>query len=286
MRIVTFMAALLVTLGAGPAALAHHDPTHGVAPHTVGDRPTAIHPVGVGTPHPYPAEEELSYEIRVPGVDSLSLHFERYEVEGFYDHFAGECWGGSITISDASSGIVLEQICGTYVVGQDRHLHGNDFWTADLATDHVQLTFSTGSPWREQYGFDIYEVASNGARPVASLPYSSQVSGSVNPQVQYAVDPFDPASSTASAQLGAGAGYGDTSFAFDVSLEHGRYYDCSLYCMEREGSRARAGAGFTAGGQSLDLGGQLALPRDPEGPGGYGAPEPSGRCARNGDACL
>lgn len=288
MRIATVVAVLAVLLGVGPTALADHgDPTHGTLPHSVGDSPTNIHPVDVSTPHPYPQNEVFTYELRVDGADSLAIHFERYAVDGFYSTFSQQCFGGLIRILDGATALELEAICGDRFLGSGERAGSNDFWTPDYPTDHLVLEFSTGQSFSESYGFDVYEIASNGARPIVSVPYSAEATAYADPRADYTVDPFDPRRSAASAYAGLGAAYGDTSGRVDAGADYGRFFVCGGFiCMEREGARVRAGAELNALDHWLLLQLQIFMPRDDSSPTGLGEPELGGACVIDGDDCL
>ncbi len=288
MRIVTVVAVLAVLVGVGPTALAGHgDPTHGVVPHSIGDSPTDIHPVDVSTPHPYPQNEVLTYELRIEGVEALAIHFERYDVDGSYSTFSQECSGGQIRVLDGATTLELETICGDQFLSSGDRAGSNDFWTPDYPTEHLVLEFSTGQSFSESYGFDVYEVASNGARPIASVPYSAEASAFADPRASYTVDPFDPRGSAASAYAGVGAAYGDTSGRVDAGADYGRFFVCGGFiCMEREGARVRASAELDALDHWLLLQLQLFVPRDDSSPTGLGDPELAGACVIDGDNCL
>lgn len=181
-------------LTAGPAAATHDDPTHGVVPHSVGDNPANIHPVDISTPHPYAADgyedegEVMSWAVQISGAESLSVHFENGDVAGYY--WKGVCYGTWVNVTDGNTGDTLGAWCGSEFVGFAWREHGfeENFWTDHYPTDHLVITLEVGGDVEGNYGFDIYEVASDGAEAVAEYP---GIPDPTVPTVEYDVD-VDP----------------------------------------------------------------------------------------------
>lgn len=245
---------------AAPAAVASHgDATHGAAPHSASDEPTKIHPVNVSTPHPYDASTNYTWEIHVEGASSISVHFERYEVPGYYSSFRDECRGDEIILSDVNTGEELDRICGT---PRDA---GEDFWTQDFETDTLNITLAADDR-NEGYGFDIYEVAADGARPLFSVPYSEQPRAYASPTVSAEPDPFQHERSSASASISGYANWGEgTSASQTTSASAGEYWDCSgLSCEEVDGYQFEDRTSVQAAGTGVDLLFETALDNEGE----------------------
>lgn len=274
MQTTWILSALLMLTALAPAALA--DPTQGVAPHSVGDSPLDIHAVAVSTPHPYELYVSYEWTITVEGADTLAVHFERYDVNGYFSWWTNSCQGSLLTILDAHTDEVLDSYCGAQ--------WENDFWTVDFPTDSVRLVLTTGG-WEAGYGFDVYEVAANGARPVASVPYSSNPSIDAYPAASASVDPFAPENSAASERVSVVASWGDASLDASQSVEFGRFWDCSLFCEEVDGAAAGAALSLQVGDEWYLIWVDGSAVRDDGAPAGYAPGEVSFGCSRNGEAC-
>lgn len=247
---------------APPGVATHGDPTHGVAPHTVLDDPTKIHVQNISTPHPYPSSQTFEWNIHVEEASSLSIHFERYDVRGF--EFLGECSGSEVTVRNGDTGEVLETFCGT------PRGAGNDFWTQSYAADNLTLELDTGTVFGEPYGFDIYEVASDGAQPVASVPYSDDIRVSVSPSVNANPDPFQPEKSTAALFLSGSASVGDDEARKSTGVQAGEFFICSGFTCERvKGYRVRDRTSASVGGTSASTNVDILLIEDDSEPTGY-----------------
>lgn len=276
MSILCVVTLVLVTL---PGAVAsHEDPTHGVAPHTASEDPTNIHPVNVSTPHPYPRGQTFSWTVDIEDAESLSVHFERYDVNGREDRRGG-CTGSEVLLSDADSGEVLDTICGN-TPGTD------DFWTPFYDTDHLQIELQTNRGAGDNYGFDVYEVASDGAQALASVPYSPTPDADTETETGAELDPFRPTESHALAFVSAEASYAATGANGDGQAGVGKYLDCStFFCREKEGNRVQLGGGGSVGTTSANADASVLVEEDEGEPAGYSA-SPEISCTFDGASCT
>lgn len=268
----------VVALAAPPAVADHGDPTHGVVPHSVGDQPLDIHPVAISTPHPYPDGETYTWEVTVDGASSLAVHLERYEVNGFYSSFSQTCFGSLVRILDAATGLELDAYCGRTHIATRTFIRTNDFWTDDFPTDRITIEFATSGSGERFYGFDVYEVAANGARPVVSVPYSAGADVFANHTVRYTLDPFAPEDTTANVRVQARASYGQARADNDTRAEYGSFFVCEFICTEVEGLRTLQSVEFDVAGHSLVLDVLVFLPKDESSPTGFGDPQVSVAC--------
>ena len=46
---------------------------------------TNMQPLQISTPHPYPGKQDLTYEVSVPGAHQISLFFQKFDIEHFFD---------------------------------------------------------------------------------------------------------------------------------------------------------------------------------------------------------
>lgn len=162
------LAASLVAVGV-PAAATHDDPTHGVAPHSLGDDPTGIHATNVSTPHPYEDGEVYTWEVEIDDVHeagNISLHFENVDLDGGMS-WTGECNGDWLNITDADTGEQLDAWCGS---DNPTPYYDDQFWTDFYETDHVIVSLDTTEDDGVGYGFDVYEAATDGTESVYSVP--------------------------------------------------------------------------------------------------------------------
>lgn len=264
MRTTLTIAALLVTVTALPlAAATHGDPTHGILPHSVTDDPTGIQPVSVSTPHPYEQGTTQTWEITADGADSISVHFERYEIDGRYNKWVGGCSGSEVHIYDANTGIQLETFCGRSF-NQD-----NDFWTKHYATDAITIELdATG--WGGQYGFDVYEVALDGAEPITSIPYSEQVDADSGRNIDTRIDPFQPTDSNAKGYVSVDGAYGPVEISTRTDAAQGDVTICQGWiCQDYKGTWVQHDTTIEADGTTSSAYVEALILEDDSEPTGY-----------------
>lgn len=92
----------------------------------------------ISTPHPYPNEARLEYEVRVPGAKEIALYFEKFDTENNYDR---------AELFD-SSGKKVATISGA----------NNQTFSSPVAGDYVKIVF-TSDKSVNRYGFDITKAA-------------------------------------------------------------------------------------------------------------------------------
>lgn len=97
----------------------------------------------VETPHPYPNDANLTYEVHVDGADALSLHFRNFSIETGYD------------------GVWLEQPDGTPIARLSQE-GGAEFWSPYVPGDTVVVRLDSDS-FVNRYGFEIDAVDAPGA---------------------------------------------------------------------------------------------------------------------------
>lgn len=278
MRCTTILCAAMLVIVAVPGGLASHaDPTHGTAPHSVSIEPTKMHPVDVSTPHPYPNQATLSWTVEVEDADSLSVHFERYDVNG-RESRRGGCYGSQVTLSDADTGETLDTICGN-TPGQE------DFWTPFYDANRIEITLDTARAWSDHYGFDVYEVAADGALAFTSVPYSEEPRAGGDADADAEPDPFLPTHSSALVYATGEAGYSSTEAHGTGQVGIGKYLDCStFYCREKSGNRVQLAGGASVGTVTADGEVLLTVEEDEDAPGGYSV-TPVVTCDIDGTPC-
>ncbi|NLI79170.1 MAG: S8 family serine peptidase [Candidatus Riflebacteria bacterium] len=89
------------------------------------------------SPHPYPNQKTLTFDLAVPGARKLRVHFARLAI----DHF-----GDSLTLRDGGGGLV-EYINGIHAAG----------WSEVIEGDRVQLVLEAGD-YINEFGFVIDAV--------------------------------------------------------------------------------------------------------------------------------
>lgn len=90
------------------------------------------------SPHPYSPKERLEHEIEIPGATEISIFFDRFELENFFD---------TLQIMDRS-GRVLMKLSGTM----------NQEFSPIIPGNYAKLVFVTDATI-EKYGFDISAIA-------------------------------------------------------------------------------------------------------------------------------
>ena len=278
MRIAIMLSAALVAAAlALPAATADHgDPLHGVAPHSLAASPTDIHPVAISTPHPYELGVTYAWDVTVDGAQSLSIHFERLALNGYFASWDNTCYGSLLRILDAETGTVHVEWCGAQ--------SDNDVWSPAVPTGSVVIELVTDG-WESAYGFDVYEVAANGAEPIASVPYSSTPSVGAYPGVDASADPFAPESSRAFVDVLLLAEWGAVDVDARQRLAYGTFWHCGLSCEEIDGSKADGVAYVTVGDETFVFGASVVMVRDDSAPGGVALGGYALTCERNGAPC-
>lgn len=270
-------AALVAAALALPAAVADHgDPLHGVAPHSVSASPTDIHAVAISTPHPYEIGVSYTWSVTVEGADSLSIHFERLALNGYFAWWDGTCYGSMLRVVDAATGEAHVEWCGAQ--------SENDVWTPAMPTDSVVIELVTDG-WESAYGFDVYEVATNGAQPIASVPYSSTPSAGVFPGLDVSADPFAPDASRARVDVLVLADWGPLDVDVSQAVSYGTFWHCRLSCEEIDGSQADGAAYIGVGDETFVIGATAVLVRDDAAPGGVALGDYALTCERNGSPC-
>lgn len=223
---VRFAACVALALLLLPPVLAHHDPTHGVAPHGVAA--SGVVPVDIGTPHPYPYGRVYEWSVRVEDAQTLSVHFERYDVNGWFSPWLGRCTGSVLTIMDGRDGAVLEELCGEQPA--------RDFWTRDFATDTLVLRFATEGIYGDHYGFDVHEVGVDGARPLVAIPYGPTLTVDADPEAGLSLDPWNLPQTGVTLGVEAEARHGDIAADGVAHASLGRFRQCGfLGCTTSQG---------------------------------------------------